>query len=233
LTPDGYLPRADVRGNAATAPPMDLMGPLAGRPAAAIVAGDVRANENIALTALHTLFAREHNRIVAALPRSLSDEAKFQLARRVVGAELQYVTYHEFLPALGVRLHRYRGYSSSRNAGISNEFAVVGYRAHSMIHGEFEAEVPAARYSAQRLAAFRAAGLMVEQSEDASRSRFRSTWRSATRACCTTSASIRSWRASPSGSTETTSRSTMRCGACSSRFRGRAFPIPPCAVFPP
>ncbi len=167
LTPDGYLPRADVRGNAATAPPMDLMGPLAGRPAAAIVAGDVRANENIALTALHTLFAREHNRIVAALPRSLSDEAKFQLARRVVGAELQYVTYHEFLPALGVQLHRYRGYSSSRNAGISNEFAVVGYRAHSMIHGEFEAEVPAARFSAQRLAAFRAAGLTVERSGDA------------------------------------------------------------------
>ena len=167
LTPDGYLPRADVRGNAATAPPMDLLARLAGRPAAAIVAGDVRANENIALTALHTLFAREHNRIVAALPRSLSDEAKFQLARRVVGAELQYVTYHEFLPALGVQLHRYRGYSSSRNAGISNEFAVVGYRAHSMIHGEFEAEVPAARYSAQRLAAFRAAGLTVERSGDA------------------------------------------------------------------
>ena len=29
-----------------------------------MVAGDVRANENLALTATHTLFAREHNRIV-------------------------------------------------------------------------------------------------------------------------------------------------------------------------
>ena len=41
----------------------------AATPGKAMVAGDVRANENIALTATHTLFAREHNRIVAALPR--------------------------------------------------------------------------------------------------------------------------------------------------------------------
>ena len=65
----------------------------------------MRANENIALTAIHTLFAREHNRIVAALPASLvCTRSKFQIARRVVGAEEQYITYNEFLPALGVRL---------------------------------------------------------------------------------------------------------------------------------
>jgi hypothetical protein len=100
LTPDGYLPRADARGNAATAPPMDLMGALMGTPSRAVVAGDVRANENIALTAVHTLFAREHNRIVGLLPSSLSNEQKFQIARRVVGAEEQYITYNEFLPAM-------------------------------------------------------------------------------------------------------------------------------------
>jgi peroxidase len=166
MTRDRYLPRADARGDVSAAPPMDLMGPLVGRPAAAIVAGDVRANENIALTALHTLFAREHNRIVAALPASLGDEARFQIARRVVGAELQYVTYHEFLPALGVWLHRYRGYNPFVDAAISNEFAVVGYRAHSMIHGEFEDDVPAGRYSPQQLAAFRSAGLTVNRSGD-------------------------------------------------------------------
>ena len=34
---------------------------------------------------------------------SLSDEERFQIARRVVGAEQQYITYEEFLPALGRR----------------------------------------------------------------------------------------------------------------------------------
>ena len=63
-----------ARGNAATAPPMDLMGALSGTPTRAVVAGDVRANENIALTSIHTLFAREHNRIVGSLPASLAPE---------------------------------------------------------------------------------------------------------------------------------------------------------------
>ena len=58
MLPDGYLPKATARGDVAAAPPMDLMGPLTGQSAKAVVAGDVRANENIALTATHTLFAR-------------------------------------------------------------------------------------------------------------------------------------------------------------------------------
>ena len=48
---------------------MELQGALGATPQKAMVAGDVRANENIALTATQTLFAREHNRIVDALPR--------------------------------------------------------------------------------------------------------------------------------------------------------------------
>ncbi len=66
---------------------MDLMGALVGNPANAVVAGDVRANENMALTAVHTLFAREHNRIVSLLPRTLSEEDKFQIASRSVGVQ--------------------------------------------------------------------------------------------------------------------------------------------------
>jgi peroxidase len=101
------------------------MGPLVGTPSKAVVAGDVRANENIALTSIHTLFAREHNRIVGLLPTWLSQEDRFQLARRVVGAEIQFITYNEFLPSLGVRLSTYRGYDSDRNPGLGNEFAEI------------------------------------------------------------------------------------------------------------
>ena len=166
LTADDFLPRVGARGNPSTAPAMDLMGPLVGTPNRAAVAGDVRANENIALTSLHTLFAREHNRIVASLPSSLSAEERFQIARRVVGAEIQYITYTQFLPALGVRLDPYHGYDSTVNPGLSNEFAVVGYRAHSMIHGEFDTTVPAGTYSDAQLAAFAAQQIVVEPDGD-------------------------------------------------------------------
>ena len=165
LLPDDYLPTVGARGNGATAPPVDLMGRLMGTPQKARVAGDVRANENIALTAIHTMFAREHNRIVASLPASLSEEAKFQIARRVVGAEVQYITYQEFLPALGVRLPLYRGYDSRVNATLSNEFAVVGYRAHSMIHGQFDVAYDEGAYSPEQLEAFQAQGIGIGEED--------------------------------------------------------------------
>ncbi len=83
---------------------MAVDGRLLANPNNAAVAGDVRANENLALTATQTLFAREHNRIVSLLPTSLSAEDRFQIARRIVVAEQQYITYNEFLPAMGVVL---------------------------------------------------------------------------------------------------------------------------------
>jgi hypothetical protein len=162
LTPDGYLPRANARGNVANAPFMELDGPLAGSPGRAVVAGDARANENVALTAIQTLFAREHNRIVARLPTSLPPESRFQIARRIVGAEEQYITYNEFLPAMGVHLAPYRGYRPTVDAGLSNEFASVGYRAHSMVNGTFDLEQPAGVWSADRLASFAAEGIAVQ-----------------------------------------------------------------------
>ena len=161
LLPGGYLPRVTARGRAATAPKMDLMGALMGSPDQAVVAGDVRANENLALTAIQTLFAREHNRIVAALPRSLNAQQKFQIARRVVGAEVQYITYTQFLPALGVRLAPYRGYDPRVNPGITDEFATVGFRAHSMVHGEFDVNFVDGQYSAAQLATFAGEGIAV------------------------------------------------------------------------
>jgi Animal haem peroxidase len=161
MLPGGYLPRADARGNASTAPPVDLMGALMGTPSRAAVAGDVRANENIALTAIQTLFAREHNRIVALLPSVLSDTQKFEIARRVVGDEIQRITYEEFLPALGIKLSRYRGFDPNVNPSITDEFATVAFRAHSMVHGEFEVDFTPGRYKAAQLTGFQSSGIEV------------------------------------------------------------------------
>jgi hypothetical protein len=150
LLPGGYLPTAAARGDAARAPDMQALGRLAGHRAAAVVAGDVRANENSALTALQTLFAREHNRIVARLPHRLPPEARFQIARRIVGAELQHITFHEFLPAVGVHLGPYRGYRSSTRPELLNEFAAAGYRSHSMVNGEVHVLASAGRYAPEQ-----------------------------------------------------------------------------------
>ena len=157
---DGYLPTAEVRPDA-EAPAMDLVGQLMGDPSAAVIAGDERANENLGLTAVQTLMLREHNRIVAELPADLDEETKFQIARRVVSALQQYITYNEFLPAMGVELDPYSGYDETVDPSITNEFATVGYRAHSQVHGEFEAEIPTGELSDDTLAALQANGVEV------------------------------------------------------------------------
>ena len=84
----------------------------------------------------------------------------------MIGAEQQYITYKEFLPALGVSLPAYQGYKDNVNASLGNEFATVGYRAHSMIHGELEAIGEAADYTAAQLAAIEAQGVEVEEEGD-------------------------------------------------------------------
>jgi peroxidase len=97
------------------------------------LAGDVRANENASLTALHTLFVREHNRHARRLRnrhRSWSGERLYQKARQLVGAEIQAITYEEFLPALlgSNALRPYRGYDATVDARIANVFSTAAYR---------------------------------------------------------------------------------------------------------
>lgn len=106
-------------------------------------AGDARANENPELTALQTLFVREHNRLAAQFAKanpSLTDEQLYQKARAWVIAELQAITYNEWLPALlGTGLAPYAGYRPGVNPGISNEFATAGFRfGHSLVGGDIE-----------------------------------------------------------------------------------------------
>lgn len=68
------------------------------------VAGDIRAAEQPGLTSLHTLFMREHNRLCDVLSQQglTDDEEIYQIARKWVGGMIQSITYHEFLPALGI-----------------------------------------------------------------------------------------------------------------------------------
>jgi hypothetical protein len=169
LLPHGYLPAASARGDARTAPQMQIQGQLMLHPQDAAVSGDVRANENAELTAVHTLFEREHNRIVAELPRRLPAELRFQIARRVVGAEQQYITYTEFLPALGVRLARYTGWKPNVDPELFDEFATVGYRGHSMVNGEEHVLVAPRSYSAPALRRLGRMGVLVRSVRAAGR----------------------------------------------------------------
>src|SRR5262249_49788693 len=78
--------------------------------------GDVRGNENLELTALQTLFVRNHNRLARALQQEhpdWSDEQLYQEARKLNIAEEQIITYTEYLPDLLGKnaLPAYTGYN--------------------------------------------------------------------------------------------------------------------------
>ena len=111
------------------------------------VAGDVRSNEHVALTIMHTIWLREHNRIVRELAEinpCWDDERLYQEGRKIVGAIMQVITYKEFLPLLlgesgfDTFVGPYSGYSSDVNASIPNAFATAAFRfGHSLIQPTF------------------------------------------------------------------------------------------------
>ncbi|MEM7292245.1 MAG: peroxidase family protein, partial [Pseudomonadota bacterium] len=104
------------------------------------LAGDVRANEQVGLTALHTLFVREHNRIAtdfAARNPGASGDEIYEHTRRMVGALLQKITYYDYLPLLlgSESLPDYSGYDRTRDARIRNVFSTAIYRfGHSALN---------------------------------------------------------------------------------------------------
>lgn len=110
-------------------------------PSKLFLAGDVRANEQVGLAAMHTLFVREHNRWADKIRQTrpyFSGDDVYQAARRMVIAEIQIITYKEFLPTLigPNALPRYRGYQPG-DPTIFNEFSGGAYRlGHSLINTE-------------------------------------------------------------------------------------------------
>jgi peroxidase len=121
-----------------TAPPMSFAGFSAD---VRFVAGDSRANEHIALMAMHVLFMREHNRLAEGIQDrnpDWSDEDIYQRAKKIVAAQMQAITYEEFLPSLGVTLDAYSGHYPEVNPEVTSAFATVAFRmGHSQIGDTF------------------------------------------------------------------------------------------------
>ena len=95
--------------------------------------GDSRANENMGLTSLHTLFLRVHNRLALSLSKInplWSDDIIYHETRRIVNAIVQHITYNEFLPLLVG--------ASRANFGIYRydpTVRVCGSREENSLHG--------------------------------------------------------------------------------------------------
>ncbi|EFN77155.1 uncharacterized protein LOC105189890 isoform X2 [Harpegnathos saltator] len=113
------------------------------------IGGDGRASEQPALAVMHTLWIREHNRVMEGLRQvnlHWDGEKLFQQTRRIISAMLQHITYNEFLPRIlgwnavslyGLKLlpqGYYKEYSPTCNPSVLNEFATAAFRiGHSLL----------------------------------------------------------------------------------------------------
>jgi peroxidase len=113
-------------------------------PTTLFLAGDVRVNENSELASLQVLFVREHNYWARRFARSnptWSDQMIYDHARQRVIAEIQSITYNEFLPAmLGSKaVTKYKGYNSRTNPSVSAEFSTAAFRVgHTFVNGNID-----------------------------------------------------------------------------------------------
>ncbi|XP_040893963.1 eosinophil peroxidase, partial [Toxotes jaculatrix] len=100
-------------------------------------AGDSRANEHLGMIALHTLFLREHNRLVKELHLlnpHWSPDIFYEEARKIMGAIHQILTWDHYLPrvlgdnAMSVLMPPYEGYNPEVDPSIANAFAAAAFR---------------------------------------------------------------------------------------------------------
>jgi peroxidase len=98
---------------------------------------------------MHTIWVREHNRIATALSAlnpQWGEERLFQEARQIVIAQIQKITYKDYLPLIIGNLsselnleYSRSGYNDQSNPGIPNAFATAAYRfGHSQIQPFFD-----------------------------------------------------------------------------------------------
>ncbi|XP_042897805.1 peroxidasin [Parasteatoda tepidariorum] len=125
--------------------PIDCKRDLAESTIDCFLGGDVRANEQLGLLSMHTLWVREHNRIAKELFRynpHWDNEKLYHESRKIVGAIMQHVTYAHWLPKiLGengyAKLGPYKGYDPNVNPSIANVFATAALRfGHTLINPE-------------------------------------------------------------------------------------------------
>lgn len=98
--------------------------------------GDYRANEQLGLLAMHNLFVRQHNKLAEKLQKlngHWTDEQIFQTSRKIVGAQMQIISFDHWLPhVLGRKgmslLGEYHGYEASADPAVFNEFATAAFR---------------------------------------------------------------------------------------------------------
>lgn len=121
-------------------------------------AGDGRVNENIGLTAIHQVFHSEHDRLVADIENTLTNDTSttgvaalaewklaagangwngerlFQAARFVTEMEYQHLVFEEFGRKVQPAIQPFHVYHTEINAAIRAEFAHAVYRfGHSML----------------------------------------------------------------------------------------------------
>ncbi|XP_030626180.1 thyroid peroxidase [Chanos chanos] len=111
-------------------------------------AGDSRVNEIVPLSALHTLWVREHNRIAKTLKRlnpHWSSEITYQETRKIIGALHQIITMRDYIPkiigeqAFDQHIGPYEGYNDSVNPSVSNVFATAAFRfGHATISAKLQ-----------------------------------------------------------------------------------------------
>ncbi|MGH0114557.1 UNVERIFIED_CONTAM: hypothetical protein FKN15_020468 [Acipenser sinensis] len=127
----------------AIGPPTECMRDENESPIPCFLAGDHRANEQLGLTAMHTLWFREHNRIARELLKlnpHWDGDTVYHETRKIVGAQMQHITYQHWLPKIlgevGMKIiGEYKGYDPNVNGGILNAFATAAFRfGHTLIN---------------------------------------------------------------------------------------------------